>query len=126
MKKYTGYKGFIVFSVFQSNMAEAYNINKTQSVLRDMRLAGVRHKEATGVYKGIQEMAIITDSIHECAVINICAQHNQECYLYVDENRNSYLKYPHGETYLGKWHSTSKLFAGDAYAEVGNKIYRAG
>ena len=129
MRKYTGTKGFIIFSVFRTENDPLVNIKHHSNVCRNLELRRLKYKVVVGVYFDNEESSILINAENEVLVDTLCRIHNQESYLYVDENRHSYLKYTlsYGtkEVYLGRWHETTKALAGDCYTITRDRYYKA-
>ena len=85
-----------------------------------------------GVYKGVSEdsFIVLLDSYNQLEVLqDLSRVYNQECILYSDSNRMSYLKYPCGKSEkLGVLKQVSKEVAmmQDAYTIVNNNYYLVG
>lgn len=89
-------QSILIFSVFQKNRQDYENQDNTQGVLNILDFFNIGHKVLKGVYQGISEDSILVLDTPEnrSMVEEFCSQFNQECYLYSDTERDSFLVYP--------------------------------
>lgn len=110
--KYQEKKEIIIFSVFQKDNPEYHNEDIHQTIKNVFDQNNVGYKELIGVYKGQEEKSLLVTAIHEDKVKELCKQFNQECYLYSDSDRNTFLCYPDNKVInIGTLKSTTKDIA---------------
>ena len=70
-------------------------------------------KALQGVYKGTSELAYLVEvNDNMDAIQAIASKHNQDCILYLDNQRNAYLVYPdNSQEHIGVFKSASKQLA---------------
>ena len=131
---------FVIFSVFQSRLSKADNMDNHKKVLRHLKDFGLRFKVVEGVYRGESELSILVPVINQvfdlATVEQLAHIYNQHSILFVDSDRNAELKFmvkpfdaslnelPKSEK-LGKFIATTKGIATqcNSYTKDGNDYY---
>ena len=131
---------FVIFSVFQSRLSKADNMDNHKKVLRHLKDFGLRFKVVEGVYRGESELSILVPVINQvfdlATVEQLAHIYNQQSILFVDSDRNAELKFmvkpfdaslnklPKSEK-LGKFIATTKGIATQCenYTKDGNNYY---
>lgn len=109
-------KPIAIFSVFQKDNTEEQNKAAQKDVLKQLVNLEIPHKRVLGVYTyedgtKVQEESILVETKDKTLIDLICSQHNQECYLYSNEYRESMLKYPNKTEFIGQLVEVSKAEA---------------
>ena len=131
---------FVIFSVFQSRLSHADNLDNHKKTLNHLRAFGLKFKVVEGVYRGESELSILVPVINEvfdlATVEQLAHIYEQHSILFVDSDRNAELRFmvkpfdaslnelPKSEK-LGKFISTTKGIATqcDNYTKDGNNYY---
>ena len=131
---------FVIFSVFQSRLSKADNLENHKKVLRHLKDFGLRFKVVEGVYRGESELSILVPVINQvfdlATVEQLAHIYNQHSILFVDSDRNAELMFivkpydallkelPKSEK-LGKFIATTKGIATQCenYTKDGNNYY---
>ena len=131
---------FVIFSVFQSRLSHADNLDNHKKTLNHLRAFGLKFKVVEGVYRGESELSILVPVINEvfdlATVEQLAHIYEQHSILFVDSDRNAELRFmvkpfdaslnelPKSEK-LGKFVSTTKGIATqcDNYTKDGNNYY---
>ncbi len=131
---------FVIFSVFQSRLSHADNLDNHKKVLRHLKDFGLKFKVVEGVYRGESELSILVPVINEvfdlATVEQLAHIYEQHSILFVDSDRNAELRFmvkpfdaslnelPKSEK-LGKFVSTTRGIATqcDNYTKDGNNYY---
>ena len=131
---------FVIFSVFQSRLSRADNLDNHKKTLNHLRAFGLKFKVVEGVYRGESELSILVPVINEvfdlATVEQLAHIYEQHSILFVDSDRNAELRFmvkpfdaslnelPKSEK-LGKFVSTTKGIATqcDNYTKDGNNYY---
>jgi len=131
---------FVIFSVFQSRLSHADNLDNHKKVLRHLKDFGLKFKVVEGVYRGESELSILVPVINEvfdlATVEQLAHIYEQHSILFVDSDRNAELRFmvqpfdaslnklPKSEK-LGKFVATTKGIATqcDNYTKDGNNYY---
>ena len=130
---------FVIFSVFQSRLSKADNLENHKKVLRHLKDFGLKHKVVEGVYSGESELSILVPVINQvfdlATVEQLAHIYNQHSILFVDSDRNAELKFmvkAFDENLdqvktekLGKFIATTKGIATQCenYTKDGNNYY---
>ena len=130
---------FVIFSVFQSRLSKADNMDNHKKVLRHLKDFGLRFKVVEGVYRGESELSILVPVINQvfdlATVEQLAHIYNQHSILFVDSDRNAELKFmvkAFDENLdqvktekLGKFIATTKGIATQCenYTKDGNNYY---
>ena len=130
---------FVIFSVFQSRLSKADNMDNHKKVLRHLEDFGLKYKVVEGVYRGESELSILVPVINQvfdlATVEQLAHIYNQHSILFVDSNRNAELKFmvkAFDENLdqvktekLGKFIATTKGIATQCenYTKDGNNYY---
>ena len=56
---------FVIFSVFQSRLSKADNLDNHKKVLRHLKTFGLKFKVVEGVYRGESELSILVPVINQ-------------------------------------------------------------
>lgn len=116
---------FIIFSVFEKNQSNKLNIQSHAWVIAYLKQYNIPHKEVNGVYLETSEKSILVLPDNEDFVIDICKIYEQECYLYVNDLKQSFLRYPDGtEKFIGIWRNVQSNNY-DSYTESEGRYYTA-
>ena len=128
---------FVIFSVFQSRLSHADNLDNHKKTLNHLKAFGLKFKAVEGVYRGESELSILVPVINEvfdlATVEQLAHIYEQHSILFVDSDRNAELRFmvkpfdaslnelPKSEK-LGKFVSTTKgiaclLYTSDAADE---------
>ena len=88
-----GKKEIFIFSVYQDSRPEYANKDNHTTIMQVLDQKGIDYKELTGVYNNTPEKSILVTKTDETEslVKDFCIQFNQECYLFSDYKRDSYL-----------------------------------
>ena len=131
---------FVIFSVFQSRLSKADNMDNHKKVLRHLKDFGLKYKVVEGVYRGESELSILVPVINQvfdlATVEQLAHIYNQQSILFVDSDRNAELMFmvkpydallkelPKSEK-LGKFIATTKGIATqcNSYTKDGNDYY---
>ena len=131
---------FVIFSVFQSRLSKADNLENHKKVLRHLENFGFKYKVVEGVYRGESELSILVPVINQvfdlATVEQLAHIYNQQSILFVDSDRNAELMFmvkpynallkelPKSEK-LGKFIATTKGIATqcNSYTKDGNDYY---
>ena len=131
---------FVIFSVFQSKLSKANNLDNHKKAVNHLKAFGFKFKIVEGVYKNESELSILVPVINEifdlATVEQLAHIYNQQSILFVDSERNAELKFmvqlfdaslnklPKSEK-LGKFISTTKGIATqcNSYIKDGNNYY---
>ena len=131
---------FVIFSVFQSRLSHADNLDNHKKTLNHLRAFGLKFKVVEGVYRGESELSILVPVINEvfdlATVEQLAHIYEQHSILFVDSDRNAELRFmvkpfdaslnelPKSEK-LGKFVSTTKGIATqcNSYTKDGNNYY---
>jgi hypothetical protein len=130
---------FVIFSVFQSRLSKADNLENHKKVLRHLKDFGLRFKVVEGVYRGESELSILVPVINQvfdlATVEQLAHIYNQHSILFVDSDRNAELKFmvkafdenldQVRSEKLGKFIATTKGIATQCenYTKDGNNYY---
>ena len=130
---------FVIFSVFQSRLSKADNLENHKKVLRHLKDFGLRFKVVEGVYRGESELSILVPVINQvfdlATVEQLAHVYNQHSILFVDSDRNAELKFmvkafdenldQVRSEKLGKFIATTKGIATQCenYTKDGNNYY---
>ena len=130
---------FVIFSVFQSRLSKADNLENHKKVLNHLKDFGLRFKVVEGVYRGESELSILVPVINQvfdlATVEQLAHIYNQHSILFVDSDRNAELKFmvkAFDENLdqvktekLGKFIATTKGIATQCenYTKDGNNYY---
>lgn len=105
----------IIFSVTQPNidptLANASVLKKLRAEKVDGKKIGF--KQVQGVFNGAKEESFVISAEHEVLAQAYCIAYNQECYLYLHNDRHAELRNPHGKliSSLGKFKAVTKEIA---------------
>lgn len=105
----------IIFSVTQKDIdptnANASVLKKLKSEKVDKKPIGF--KQVDGVFNGASEKSYVISAEHEVLAQAFCIAYNQECYLYLHNDRHAELRNPHGKVIssLGKFKAVTKAIA---------------
>lgn len=88
------YEPVIIFSVFQGKNSADNNYTEHQDVQSVLQVKGIKYKEVDGRFNKIYEKALVVNAENETFITEVCKINNQECYLYLDQDRNAYLVNP--------------------------------
>ena len=131
---------FVIFSVFQSRLSHADNLDNHKKTLNHLKAFGLKFKVVEGVYRGESELSILVPVINEvfdlATIEQLAHIYEQHSILFVDSDRNAELRFmvkpfdaslnelPKSEK-LGKFISTTKGIATqcDNYTKDGNNYY---
>ena len=131
---------FVIFSVFQSRLSKADNLENHKKVLKHLKNFGLKFKVVEGVYRGESELSIMVPIINQVfdypTVKQIAHIYDQHSILFVDSDRNAELRFmvkafdaslnelPKSEK-LGKFIATTKGIATqcNSYTKDGNDYY---
>ena len=130
---------FVIFSVFQSRLSKADNLDNHKKVLRHLKTFGLKFKVVEGVYRGESELSILVPVINQvfdlATVEQLAHIYNQQCILFVDSDRNAELRFmvksfdaslnQVKSEKLGKFVATTKGIATQCenYTKDGNDYY---
>ena len=130
---------FVIFSVFQSRLSKADNLDNHKKVLNHLKTFGLKFKVVEGVYRGESELSILVPVINQvfdlATVEQLAHIYNQHSILFVDSDRNAELKFmvkAYDENLdqvrsekLGKFIATTKGIATQCenYTKEGNNYY---
>ena len=130
---------FVIFSVFQSRLSKADNMDNHKKVLRHLEDFGLKYKVVEGVYRGESELSILVPVINQvfdlATVEQLAHIYNQHSILFVDSDRNAELKFmvkafdenldQVRSEKLGKFIATTKGIATQCenYTKDGNNYY---
>ena len=130
---------FVIFSVFQSRLSKADNLENHKKVLRHLKDFGLNYKVVEGVYRGESELSILVPVINQvfdlATVEQLAHIYNQHSILFVDSDRNAELKFmvkafdenldQVRSEKLGKFIATTKGIATQCenYTKDGNNYY---
>ena len=88
---------FVIFSVFQSRLSKADNLENHKKVLNHLKTFGLKFKVVEGVYRGESELSILVPVINQvfdlATVEQLAHIYNQHSILFVDSDRNAELKF---------------------------------
>ena len=88
---------FVIFSVFQSRLSKADNMDNHKKVLKHLENFGFKYKVVEGVYRGESELSILVPVINQvfdlATVEQLAHIYNQHSILFVDSDRNAELKF---------------------------------
>jgi len=106
-------KPIAIFSVDQKHLPKRENDANYSKVLKQLVKLEIPHKRVIGVYTyedgtKITEQSILVETKDKLFIDLICSQHNQECWLYSNEHRESMLKYPNKTEFIGVLTEVSK------------------
>ena len=130
---------FVIFSVFQSRLSKADNMDNHKKVLKHLKDFGLSYKVVEGVYRGESELSILVPVINQvfdlATVEQLAHIYNQQSILFVDSDRNAELRFM-GKAFdenldqvrskkLGKFIATTKGIATQCenYTKDGNNYY---
>ena len=131
---------FVIFSVFQSRLSHADNLDNHKKTLNHLKAFGLKFKVVEGVYRGESELSILVPVINEvfdlATIEQLAHIYEQHSILFVDSDRNAELRFmvkpfdaslnelPKSEK-LGKFISTTRGIATqcDNYTKDGNNYY---
>ena len=130
---------FVIFSVFQSRLSKADNLENHKKVLNHLKTFGLSYKVVEGVYRGESELSILVPVINQvfdlATVEQLAHIYNQHSILFVDSDRNAELKFmvkafdenldQVRSEKLGKFIATTKGIATQCenYTKDGNNYY---
>ena len=130
---------FVIFSVFQSRLSKADNMDNHKKVLKHLENFGFKYKVVEGVYRGESELSILVPVINQvfdlATVEQLAHIYNQHSILFVDSDRNAELKFmvkafdenldQVKSEKLGKFIATTKGIATQCenYTKDGNNYY---
>ena len=130
---------FVIFSVFQSRLSKADNLDNHKKVLRHLKTFGLKFKVVEGVYRGESELSILVPVINQVFDYSTIEQlahiYDQQCILFVDSDRNAELRFmvksfdaslnQVKSEKLGKFVATTKGIATQCenYTKDGNDYY---
>ena len=130
---------FVIFSVFQSRLSKADNLENHKKVLNHLKTFGLRFKVVEGVYRGETELSIMVPVINQVfdysTVEQLAHIYDQQCILFVDSERNAELRFmvksfdaslnQVKSEKLGKFIATTKGIATQCenYTKDGNDYY---
>ena len=130
---------FVIFSVFQSRLSKADNLDNHKKVLRHLKTFGLKFKVVEGVYRGESELSILVPVINQVfdysTVEQLAHIYDQQCILFVDSERNAELRFmvksfdaslnQVKSEKLGKFIATTKGIATQCenYTKDGNDYY---
>ena len=87
---------FVIFSVFQSRLSKADNMDNHKKVLKHLENFGFKYKVVEGVYRGESELSILVPVINQvfdlATVEQLAHIYNQQSILFVDSDRNAELQ----------------------------------
>lgn len=106
-------KPIAIFSVDQKTLTERENTENYHKVLKQLVNLEIPHKRVVGVYTyedgtKVKENSILVETKDKTLIDLICSQHNQECWLYSNEHRESMLKYQDRSEFIGQLQEVSK------------------
>ena len=88
---------FVIFSVFQSRLSKADNLENHKKVLNHLKTFGLRFKVVEGVYRGESELSILVPVINQVfdysTVEQLAHIYDQHSILFVDSDRNAELRF---------------------------------
>tara|TARA_R100000664_G_scaffold1925_2_gene4978 strand:+ start:226 stop:660 length:435 start_codon:yes stop_codon:yes gene_type:complete len=130
---------FVIFSVFQSRLSKADNLENHKKVLNHLKTFGLRFKVVEGVYRGESELSILVPVINQVfdysTVEQLAHIYDQHSILFVDSDRNAELRFmvkafdaslnQVKSEKLGKFIATTKGIATQCenYTKDGNDYY---
>ena len=130
---------FVIFSVFQSRLSKADNLENHKKVLKHLKNFGLRFKVVEGVYRGESELSILVPIINQVfdypTVKQLACIYEQHSILFVDSDRNAELRFmvkafdaslnQVKSEKLGKFIATTKGIATQCenYTKDGNDYY---
>ena len=130
---------FVIFSVFQSRLSKADNMDNHKKVLNHLKTFGLKFKGVEGVYRGESELSILVPVINQVFDYSTIEQlahiYDQQCILFVDSERNAELRFmvksfdaslnQVKSEKLGKFVATTKGIATQCenYTKDGNDYY---
>jgi hypothetical protein len=130
---------FVIFSVFQSRLSKADNLENHKKVLNHLKTFGLKFKVVEGVYRGESELSILVPVINQVfdysTVEQLAHIYDQHSILFVDSDRNAELRFmvkafdaslnQVKSEKLGKFIATTKGIATqcNSYTKDGNDYY---
>ena len=88
---------FVIFSVFQSRLSKADNLENHKKVLNHLKTCGLRFKVVEGVYRGESELSILVpvfNQVFDYSTVELLSDiYDQQCILFVDSERNAELRF---------------------------------
>lgn len=124
---------FIIFSVERINRDYKANERAVITAINLLSQNNVNFKTVEGRYGGSSEVSFLVAATHERLVADLCKQFDQDCYIKVDDNKNSSLIYPSGdETPIGLFQQVTRSVAeslpnytkdNDNYYVASTKLY---
>ena len=130
---------FVIFSVFQSRLSKADNLENHKKVLNHLKTFGLKFKVVEGVYRGESELSILVPIINQVfdypTVKQLACIYEQHSILFVDSERNAELRFmvksfdaslnQVKSEKLGKFIATTKGIATqcNSYTKDGNDYY---
>ena len=130
---------FVIFSVFQSRLSKADNLENHKKVLNHLKTFGLKFKVVEGVYRGESELSILVPVINQVfdysTVEQLAHIYDQHSILFVDSDRNAELRFmvkafdaslnQVKSEKLGKFIATTKGIATQCenYTKDGNDYY---
>ena len=125
--------GFIIFSVDRSELRQDQNKNRRLWLIDQLYHNSIKFKIIDGCYEGVTEQSYLVSDIHEGFVKEVCNITKQDCYLKVDDNKNSEVINKHGDSVsIGLFQNVAKVTAeslqaytkdGDNYWVASKKLY---
>lgn len=107
------YKPVYIFSVTKDDHGTLSEYIKSNKVFVTLTKLDIDFKFLNGHYKGSDEVSILVaanDTTKEL-VTEICKDYKQDCFLFLDEDRNSFYIEPDSQksVYIGKFKSINKM-----------------
>jgi hypothetical protein len=120
--------GFIIFSVDRSELRPDQNKVSRIWLLEQFCVHDIKYKTVEGCYQGSTETSYLVSDTHEAFVKSVCDITKQDCYLRVDNNKNSEIVNKYGDSVsIGLFQNVNKATAESlrAYTKDGDEYYVA-
>ena len=100
---------FTIVSAYRKELSANANMTRHLEALQFLRNASIPHKEVYGYYEGDGERSILIVGAGCNAVADtLRARYEQDCYLYVNQDRDAELRGLERGQAIGKWQETNK------------------
>lgn len=118
---------FLIFSVQQLKASKGLNIKNHIQVLNFLSSQNIPFTVVNGQYEGIKEPAIMVAVLYESIVQKLTADFNQDCYLYIDANRQASLHLPNGQLHkmLGSFNQVPNVQGIENFTELNGRFFVA-
>ena len=120
--------GFIIFSVDRSELRPDQNKTSRLWLIDELYHNNIKFKIVDGCYEGKTEKSYLVSDIHESFVKSVCDITKQDCYLKVDNNKNSEIVNKYGDSVaIGLFQNVTKAVAESlsAYTKDGDNYWIA-